>query len=961
MKYIRNIITFLLLYFLISTAIYAQGWKNLNQIAEGNNLLGVAWATNDIAIAVGTNATLLRTADAGIHWSKIDIGYTRKSIRAVRFFDFNYTNTTGVHTTIGIAVGAHGGIYTADALYSDDTKPIILLTTDNGLTWTSQTTDNGAIWTSEFFNIHLRSVDICIDPVTNTPKAIAVGTGGRVLVGTNITMATPTWTYLTPTAGDPVLHPELPPELPLDILQLVADNKNITCIKFFSGTNPVQGIITGEGGYVLRTNDAGAHWATYQSPLTSIPAAWVGWSNHRDIVPPTANVHNNPDNQAICLSVNTNGDCLTGGQGSYADNNGVLCGSLVWSSNFGEEWKELDNTHVSHFLSKDRLRIGDVTSCHLYNAGNFIFSGHYGRILSSNYTINNVIAATSPLQYHELPYTSYTETILEPQETVTFLAVSPNEANIIAVGWYGNIWRKIGSNPWINCMNTPASTITLEGLNSTQFVSTTSTTEGWAVGNKWTLLHATSTDGGTTWNWNKANVSSIITTEASDLRADLRSVFFLTGSSNIGWIAGEGGVIFNTTNNGQTWVRQNPGIHNYHLNSVYFRDQQIGWAVGSDNTVLFTSDGGTTWTSNPISATTLIGSTPVTIDPKTIYYRISESVESGSSRTIIVGENIILHSDVLQTPTSTCSWKKSDITFQTSLTHNLTENYDLNGDRNGANPNDGSRITPRYWIRSVKQFEGNKLFAVGYMYNGASKSSLGANPYQPGTGLILYSDDNGVHWYERVLRNDTRYSFNQEVFIPQNLFDIAFQGNQAWIVGSNGYIIHSINPQSNVSHGSLIRWGEQTGIHKEQLSNTQWNLTSVSAIPGSSGTPLMAVGGWGTILTTTNGGGLGKAAPDEDPIQTGNPVNLNSPTLFQNVPNPFSQSTTISFHIPNRSHVNLSIVDGLGRTISVLTDGMIEPGEHSVNYEPAKISSGVYYCRLNVDGYIEIKPMMVVR
>ena len=73
---------------------------------------------------------------------------------------------------------------------------------------------------------------------------------------------------------------------------------------------------------------------------------------------------------------------------------------------------------------------------------------------------------------------------------------------------------------------------------------------------------------------------------------DLRSVHFL--DDRTGWIAGNTGSIFSTTDGGESWVLRETGT-SADLFSVMFVDAQNGWAVGRLGTILASSDGGATW------------------------------------------------------------------------------------------------------------------------------------------------------------------------------------------------------------------------------------------------------------------------------------------------------------------------------------------------------------------------------
>lgn len=72
-------------------------------------------------------------------------------------------------------------------------------------------------------------------------------------------------------------------------------------------------------------------------------------------------------------------------------------------------------------------------------------------------------------------------------------------------------------------------------------------------------------------------------------------------------------------------------------------------------------------------------------------------------------------------------------------------------------------------------------------------------------------------------------------------------------------------------------------------------------------------------------------------------------TLYQNYPNPFNPTTTITFSIPNYSHVVLKIFDMLGREIKVLTEDYFDAGEYKVEFNTNNLSSGIYFYQLTTN------------
>jgi photosystem II stability/assembly factor-like uncharacterized protein len=64
--------------------------------------------------------------------------------------------------------------------------------------------------------------------------------------------------------------------------------------------------------------------------------------------------------------------------------------------------------------------------------------------------------------------------------------------------------------------------------------------------------------------------------------------------------------------------------------------------------------------------------------------------------------------------------------------------------------------------------------------------------------------------------------------------------------------------------------------------------------------------------------------------------------LQQNMPNPFTGSTSIGFTLASPDQIRLMISDMAGRTISTLVSGRFEAGQHTVQFDPAGLPSGVY-------------------
>jgi hypothetical protein len=70
------------------------------------------------------------------------------------------------------------------------------------------------------------------------------------------------------------------------------------------------------------------------------------------------------------------------------------------------------------------------------------------------------------------------------------------------------------------------------------------------------------------------------------------------------------------------------------------------------------------------------------------------------------------------------------------------------------------------------------------------------------------------------------------------------------------------------------------------------------------------------------------------------------PSLEQNYPNPFNPTTRIAFTIPYKTHAKLEVLDLLGRVISTAFDGDVDPGNHVVDFDATRLSTGLYFYSL---------------
>jgi|GEM_PF-1756557 len=83
--------------------------------------------------------------------------------------------------------------------------------------------------------------------------------------------------------------------------------------------------------------------------------------------------------------------------------------------------------------------------------------------------------------------------------------------------------------------------------------------------------------------------------------------------------------------------------------------------------------------------------------------------------------------------------------------------------------------------------------------------------------------------------------------------------------------------------------------------------------------------------------------------------------LFQNYPNPFNPSTTISFSVPFAQKVELTVYDIMGRKVATLFNSVAHAGITNVNFNAAKLASGVYIYSIKTNTKTMTKKLMLLK
>jgi len=242
-------------------------------------------------------------------------------------------------------------------------------------------------------------------------------------------------------------------------------------------------------------------------------------------------------------------------------------------------------------------------------------------------------------------------------------------------------------------------------------------------------------------------------------------------------------------------------------------------------------------------------------------------------------------------------------------------------------------------------------------------TKLGPTLFATHSALGLYiSTDNGVTWTLPIAGIGAQDK-NAIVTSGSNLCVAA--NNGVWTSTDNG-----VTWKHNLTSSYITGFG-----------NDGANLYAVGSLPpyrssdnGVSWSPVDDNGLFGSInntiqfttqyaLINTFGIGVYRRNISEITAIESNQFN-GTPKLFnleQNYPNPFNPSTTISFSIPTSEFVTLKVFDVLGNEVATLVNEYRRAGSHNIEFDASKLSSGIYFYKLQTGSFIETKKMILLR
>jgi hypothetical protein len=83
--------------------------------------------------------------------------------------------------------------------------------------------------------------------------------------------------------------------------------------------------------------------------------------------------------------------------------------------------------------------------------------------------------------------------------------------------------------------------------------------------------------------------------------------------------------------------------------------------------------------------------------------------------------------------------------------------------------------------------------------------------------------------------------------------------------------------------------------------------------------------------------------------------------LSQNYPNPFNPVTNIEFKISSSDFVKLKVYDVMGKEVSALVNRNLTPGTYKINFDGSRLTSGMYFYKLETSKFTDVKKMVLIK
>ena len=208
--------------------------------------------------------------------------------------------------------------------------------------------------------------------------------------------------------------------------------------------------------------------------------------------------------------------------------------------------------------------------------------------------------------------------------------------------------------------------------------------------------------------------------------------------------------------------------------------------------------------------------------------------------------------------------------------------------------------------------------------------------------LLLLNKSKNQSWKADTMMFDNSYSMVSPTIVMDTTYVFLVYGNDD--VNGSVLVIHT-NNDGFISNSPLVT------SNSEKLYNLVPSTTSVNPLAYlvfdvAENMYYLKIGKINDIVSSIT----------PNPQSSSSNVNL-----YQNYPNPFFIVTKIPYSISSKSIVKIEVFNLLGEAVQTLVNEDKNPGSYSVDFNASDLPEGIYYYKINSDGYSKTKRMILLK
>ena len=266
-------------------------------------------------------------------------------------------------------------------------------------------------------------------------------------------------------------------------------------------------------------------------------------------------------------------------------------------------------------------------------------------------------------------------------------------------------------------------------------------------------------------------------------------------------------------------------------------------------------------------------------------------------------------------------------------------------------------------LRAMATINGQSMWMMRNVSAQNSFDSQNSLRVHFGLGDAAQIDSLIIYWPSGEMKtltnisSDSIYTYTEE--IPAGFLRPNFKADS--IAGTDSLTVHFTDLTLTDPNSPITSW--------------EWDFNNDGVIDATDQNPVwtyQSPGSYSVSLKVTTSAAT-ETKLRENYISVQNATGINNANvenfkfkLYQNYPNPFNPATKIKYSIPSgikngMTHVKLIVYNILGRQITTLVNEEKTPGNYEADFNGSKLSSGIYFYRIEAGAYKKTKQMVLIK